>query len=79
MISIAQRKPSHAATKSTLFAVSKDESNTKENTGKSMKNMLYVLQYVPKGTSRVEAMSNSEKSSIIELRLKASVRQSVEK
>ena len=29
----------------TLFAVSKDEWDTKENSGKSMKNALYVLQY----------------------------------
>ena len=28
-----------------LFAVSKDEWDTKEDTGKSMKNALYVLQY----------------------------------
>ena len=38
-------KPSHAITKSTLFAVSKDEWDTKEDTGKSMKNALYVLRY----------------------------------
>ena len=38
-------KPSHATTKLTPFAVSKDEWNTKEDTGKSMKNALYVLQY----------------------------------
>jgi len=29
----------------TLFTVSKDEWNTKEGTGKSMKNTLYVLWY----------------------------------
>jgi len=40
-----QRKPSHATTKSALFTVSKDEWNTKEGTGKSMKNALHVLQY----------------------------------
>ena len=38
-------KPSHATAKSTLLAVSKDEWDTKEDTGKSMKNALYVLQY----------------------------------
>ena len=38
-------KPSCATTKSTLFAVSKDEWDTKEDTGKSMKNALYVLRY----------------------------------
>ena len=35
----------HAITKSTLFTVSKDEWDTGEDTGKSMKNALYVLQY----------------------------------
>ena len=40
-------KPSHAIAKSIslLFAVSKDEWDTKEDTGKSMKNALYVLRY----------------------------------
>ena len=38
-------KPSHATTKSTPFAVSQDEWDTKEDTGKSMKNALYILQY----------------------------------
>jgi len=40
-----QRKPSHATTKLTLCTDSKDEWNTKEDTGKSLKNELYVLQY----------------------------------
>ena len=38
-------KPSCATAKSTLFAVSKDEWDTKEDTGKSMKNALYILWY----------------------------------
>jgi len=38
----SSRKPSCATTKSTLLAVSKDEWNTKEGTGKSMKNALYT-------------------------------------
>ena len=38
-------KPSRATNISTLFAVSKDEWDTKEDTGKSMKNALYVLHY----------------------------------
>jgi len=42
-VSITKRKPSRATTESTLFG--KDEWNTKEGTGKSMKNALYVLQY----------------------------------
>ena len=37
-------KGSHYA-KSTPFTVSKDECGTKEDTGKSMKNALYVLRY----------------------------------
>ena len=44
-------KPSHAITKSTLFAVSKDEWDTKEDTGKSMKDALYVLQYTKRHLS----------------------------
>ena len=36
-------KPSCATAKSTLFAVSKDEWDTKEDTGKSMKIVLYAL------------------------------------
>ena len=42
---ITQRKPSCATTKLTLFTVSKDEWDTKEDTGKSMKNALYILRY----------------------------------
>ena len=34
----------HATTKLTLFTVSKDEWNSKEDTGKSLKNALHVLQ-----------------------------------
>jgi len=41
-------------TKSTLFVVSKDEWDTKEDTGKSMKNALH-------GTSRAETTSNNKK------------------
>ena len=46
-----------------LFAVSKDKWNIKEDTGKSLKNALHILQYA-KGASRAEATSNSEKSSL---------------
>jgi len=53
-------KPSHATTKSTLFTVSNDEWNTKEDSGKSLKNVLDILRYA-KGTSRAKTMSNSEK------------------
>ena len=44
-------KPSRAIAKSTLFAVSKDEWDTKEDTGKSMKNALYVLRYAKRHLS----------------------------
>ena len=44
-------KPSCATTKLTLFAVSKDEWDTKEDTGKSMKNALYVLRYAKRHLS----------------------------
>ena len=50
-------KPSCARTKSTPFPVSKGEWDTKEDTGKSMKNALYVLQYAKRhmsGRSNVE-------------------------
>ena len=40
-----ERKPSCATTKLTLFTITKDEWNTKEDAGKSMKNALYVLWY----------------------------------
>ena len=43
-------KPSHAIAKSTLSAA-KDEWDTKEDTGKSMKNALYVLQYAKRHLS----------------------------
>ena len=53
-------KSSRATAKSTPFAVSKDEWDTKE-TGKSMKNALYVLYCgMPKGTCPAEVTSNSE-------------------
>ena len=38
-------KPSHATAKLTPFAVSQDEWDIKKDTGKSMKNALYVLRY----------------------------------
>ena len=64
-----------------LFTISKDEWNTKKDTGKSLKNAKLVLQYA-KGTSWAEATSNSEKIkpvalAIIELRLSEGIRQLV--
>ena len=52
-----EEKPSRAIAKSTFFAVSKDEWDTKESTGKSMKNALYILRYAKRhlsGRSEVE-------------------------
>jgi len=46
-----KRKPSRANTESTLFPASKDEWNTKEGTGKSTKNALYVLRWYAKKAS----------------------------
>ena len=40
-------KSSRATTESIPFAVSKDEWDTKEDTGKSMKNALYEVCYKP--------------------------------
>ena len=54
-------KPSHTTAKSTLFAVSKDEWDTNEENGKSMKRMHCTYCGMPKGTSRVEVTLNSEK------------------
>ena len=50
-------KQSRTRAKSTHFPVSKDEWDTKEDTGKSMKNVLYVLRYAKRhlsGRSDVE-------------------------
>ena len=46
-----EEKPSRATAKSTLFTVSKDEWDTKEDTGKSLENLLYVLPYAKKHLS----------------------------
>ena len=46
-----EEKLSCATTKSTFFIVSKDEWDTKEDTGKSMKNALYVLWYAKRHLS----------------------------
>ena len=71
-----KRKPSCAIAKSILFAVSKDEWDTKEDTGKSMKNALYIdCCGIPKDTSRAEATLNSEKCSLSRYQVKASVSQ----
>jgi len=48
---VTQRKLSCATTRLTLFTVSKDEWNTKEDTGKSMKNALHILWYTKRHLS----------------------------
>ena len=47
-ISVTQKKPSCATTKLTLFTVSKNKWNTKEDTSKFMKNAFYELWYTKK-------------------------------
>jgi len=72
------RNPSHTTTKSTLFTVSKDEWNTKEESGKSMKNALYSTYCgMSKSTSPVEVTSNSEQNQAHSLELCLSVTDSV--
>ena len=44
-------KLSYATTKSTPFAVSKDKWDTEEDTGKSMKNVFYILWYAKRHVS----------------------------
>ena len=56
-------KPSRAIAKWTLFVVSKDEWDTKEDTGKSMKNALYVLQYAKKHLWGQSGIKQQKKSS----------------
>ena len=46
-----QRKPSRVTSKLMLFTVSEDEWNAKEDTGKSLKNALHVLQYAKRHLS----------------------------
>ena len=74
-------KPSCATAKLTLFNVSKDEWDTKEDTGKSMKNALYILRYSKKhflGRSDVEQRKIKPVAlAIIELRLSEGISQSV--
>ena len=73
-------KPSRATTKSTLYAVSKDECYTKEDTGKSMKNALYVLQYAKRHLLDQSVKQKKIKPvalAVIELRLSEGISQSV--
>jgi len=61
MIFVTQRKLSRAITKSKHFIVKKDEWNTKEDTGKSMK-MHSTYCGMPKGTYQTKATLNSKKT-----------------
>jgi len=58
MISVMNGSHHMPTTKSTLFVASKDEWGTKEGPG----GMHCFYSSMPKGTSRAEAMLNSEKS-----------------
>ena len=46
-----EEKPSRATAKLTPFAVSQEEWDTKEDTSKSMKNVLYILRYAKRHVS----------------------------
>ena len=60
-----QRKPSHTISHQiNTLAVSEDEWNTKEDTGKSMKNTYYILWYTKRHIS-ADAMLNSEKIMLV--------------
>ena len=62
---VTQRKPSRVTTKLMLSTVSKDEWNTKEDTGKSQKNALHVQRYAKRhllGWSNVEQWKNQARS-----------------
>ena len=72
-------KPSCATAKSTLFAVSKDEWDTRR-TLVSPRRMHCTYSGMPKGTSRPEVTSNSEKIkpvalAVIELHLSEGITQ----
>ena len=56
-------KSSCARAKSTPFPVSKDEWDTKEDTGKSMKNSLHVLRYAKKAPVGPKRSRTVKKSS----------------
>jgi len=58
--SIIKRKPLCATTKSTLFAVGKDDRNTKEDTS-TVSSLKMYRTYVLWYAKRAKAMSNSEK------------------
>ena len=78
-------KPSCATAMLTPFAVSKDEWDTKEDTGKFMKNALYVLRYAKRhlsGQSNVKQWKNQACSfscyRVTLVRRRQSVNQSVD-
>jgi len=81
MISVTNGSHHVPTAKSTLFVKSKDKWDTKEGTGKSMKNALHV-RWCEKGTSQAGAKLNSEKIksvalAIVELCKYEGIRQAV--
>ena len=56
-----------------LFTVSKDEWDTKEDTDKSMKNILYVLRYAKRHFSKIKPVALA----VTKLRLSEGINQSV--
>ena len=58
------KKKSRATTKLTLFAVSKDEWDTKEDTSKSMKNALYCTAVCQKASFGPKRCLTVKKSSL---------------
>jgi len=60
MISVTDGSHHVATAKSTLFVVNKDEWDTKEDTGKSMKNALHAQRY---GKRHLSGCSKVKKSS----------------
>ena len=77
MISVTQKTPSPTTTKLTFFfTISKDEWNTRENTGKSLNSALSLLWYAKRhllGWSDVKQQKIKSKAlTIIELRLQLS-------
>jgi len=81
MISVTNGSHHVPTAKLTLFVVNKDEWDTKEDTGKSMKNKLHVQQYGKKhlsGWSKVEQQKIKPVAlAIVELHESEGIRQAV--
>ena len=68
-----EKKPSCATAKSTFFVVSKDEWDTKEDTGKSMKNALYAPLRLKLNNEKIKPVALA----VIKLHLSEGISQSV--